>query len=298
MDIEPKLKPLYANLKRLKIGDYLYTKEFELFTIESNIDEVWKDCKTETKGKKGYINLVFHDTEDEEAAFMLLMSAWYDQDYETFDQFICTILLNFAKWHQTKIDYTGVIKNLKEIGLLKESVLSFTKEFRKVQESKPIKTEEVKLKFDKKQPQIAINSKKIFVVHGRDDKSRLELCNLLKDDFNLEPVVLQDKPNNSIETIISKFERLASECSAAIVLFTPDDEAEGNKRARQNVIFELGYFLGRFSDANDRKIIVLKKGNVEIPSDISGVMYLEYNKAVKESFYDLKKQLEHWGYNL
>jgi predicted nucleotide-binding protein len=145
---------------------------------------------------------------------------------------------------------------------------------------------------------VIINNKRIFVVHGRDDKSRLELCNILKDDFKLEPIVLQDKPNNSIDTIISKFERLASECSAAIVLFTPDDDAEGNKRARQNVIFELGYFLGKFQDQENRRIIILKKGAVEIPSDISGVLYLEYSKAVKESFYDLKKQLEHWGYNV
>ena len=298
MDIEPKLKPLYANLKRLQIGEYLHTKEFELFTIENNIDDIWNDCKREIRSRSNVVILGFHSTEDEEEAFLLLMSAWFDQDYGTFDEFLLAILVNFAKWHQTKLDFTGVIGNLKQIGLAKENVLSFTKDFRKIQENKPRKIEDVKIKFDKEQPNITINSKKIFVVHGRDDKSRLELCNILKDDFKLEPVVLQEKPNNSIDTIISKFERLASECSAAIVLFTPDDEAEGNKRARQNVIFELGYFLGKFQDQKSRRIIILKKGTIEIPSDISGVLYLEYTKAVKESYYDLKKQLEHWGYNV
>lgn len=298
MDIEPKLKPLYANLKRLKIGDYLHTKEFELFAIENNIDDIWNACKKEVSRRSNVVILGYHNTEDEEEAFLLLMSAWYDQDYDTFDEFILAILINFAKWHQTKLDYTGVINNLKQIGLTKENVFAFTKDFRKIQESKPNKVSDVKIKFGKDQPNITINSKKIFVVHGRDDKSRLELCNILKDDFNLEPVVLQDKPNNSIDTIISKFERLASECSAAIVLFTPDDEAEGSKRARQNVIFELGYFLGKFQEEENRRIIILKKGPVEIPSDISGVLYLEYSKAVKEAYYDLKKQLEHWGYNV
>lgn len=296
MYIEPKLKPLYANLKRLKIGDYLYTKEFNLFALENNFDETWEDCKTEIRRSKNVVILGYHNTEDEEEAFMLFMSEWYDQDYDSFDEFILAILLNFAKWSPIKLDYTGVISNLKQIGITKENVLDFTREFRKIQEKKPAKIEETKIKFDKEPPQITINSNKIFVVHGKDDKSRLELCNILKDDFKLEPIVLQEKPNNSIETIISKFERLASECSAAIVLFTPDDEAGENKRARQNVIFELGYFLGKFQDDKNRRIIILKKGNVEIPSDISGVLYLEYNKAVKESYYDLKKQFEHWGY--
>lgn len=298
MYIESKLKPLYANLKRLKIGDYLYTKEFDLFALENNFDEIWEDCKTEIRRSKNVVVLGYHNTEDEEEAFTLFMSAWYDQDYDSFDGFISTILLNFAKWSPIKLDYTRIVNNLKDIGISKESILGFTKEFRKIEEKKPVRVEETKIKFDKEPPHITLNSNKIFVVHGRDDKSRLELCNILKDDFMLEPIVLQEMPNNSIETIISKFERLASECSAAIVLFTPDDDAGDNKRARQNVIFELGYFLGKFQDEKNRRIIILKKGTLEIPSDISGVLYLEYNKAVKESYYDLKKQFEHWGYTI
>lgn len=295
MQIESKLKPLYANLKRLRIGEYIYTKEFELFTLENNLDEIWEKCKREVNSKKRIVVLGFHDTEDEEEIFMYFMSAWFDQDYFTFHKFILPVLLNFARWHQTKLDFTGIISNLKQLNMSKENILEFTKGFRKIQDNKPTKIEETKLKLDKA-PNLTVNSKKIFVVHGRDDKSRLELCNLLKDDFKLEPIVLQDKPNNSIETIISKFERLASDCSAAIVLFTPDDVAGENKRARQNVIFELGYFLGKFQDQGERRIIILKKGNVEIPSDISGVLYLEYNSSVKEIFYDLRKQLDHWGY--
>ena len=67
-------------------------------------------------------------------------------------------------------------------------------------------------------------------------------------------------------------------------------------RARQNVILELGYFLGKFQDQPNRRIIIIKTGDIEIPSDISGVLYLEYFKNMKEIFYDLKKQFETWGY--
>ena len=64
--VEPKLKPLFANLKRLRIGDYLYTKEFELFAIENNIDEVWSECKSEVNNQKKVISIGYHNTEDEE----------------------------------------------------------------------------------------------------------------------------------------------------------------------------------------------------------------------------------------
>ena len=294
MTIDPKLKPLFANLKRLKMGKYLNTKEFELFTIENNIDDVWNDCKKEVSRKSNVVILGYHNTEEEEEAFAYLMSLWYDQDYDSFGDFITTVLLNFAKWHSTKLDFTSIHHNLKQIGLTEKNLLAFTKESRKIRDSKPEKIEESHIN-TKKAKQIKLDNKKVFIVHGHDDKARLELAKIIKDDLGLEPVVLQEEPNISIETIIAKFERLAKDCSSALILFTPDDNANGKLRARQNVILELGYFLGKFQDSENRRIAIIKNGDIEIPSDISGVLYLEYFKNLKEIFYDLKKQFETWG---
>lgn len=294
MTIDPELKPLFANLKRLKMGKYLNTKEFELFTIESNIDDVWNDCKKEVRSKRNVVILGYHNTEDEEEAFAYLMSLWYDQDYDSFDDFITTILLNYANWHSTKLDFTSVHHNLKELGLTEKRLLAFTKESRKIRDSKPDKIEESHIK-TKKAKEIKLDNKKVFIVHGHDDKARLELAKIIKDDLGLEPVILQEEPNVSIETIIAKFERLAKDCSSALILFTPDDNANGKLRARQNVILELGYFLGKFQDSENRRIAIIKNGDIEIPSDISGVLYLEYFKNIKEIFYDLQKQFETWG---
>lgn len=297
MEFEPKLKPLYANLKRLKIGDYLATKEFELFVLENNLDDLWKECVGEVSSHHRVFVLGETSTDDEEEAFMYLMSAWYDQYFSSFHKFIFPVLLNYAKWHKTKLDYTGVIANLRKLPFDEVNVLNFAKEFKKINSSKPDKIEDVKIKLAQP-PNIIINSKKIFVVHGHDENSRHELCDILKNEFKLEPVVMQKEPSKSLDTIISKFERLASDCSAAIVLFTPDDNVGTKKRPRQNVIFELGYFLGKFQEEHDRKIIVLKKGDLEVLSDISGVIYLEYSKSVKEVFLGLKLQFKHWGYSL
>ncbi|WP_321288282.1 nucleotide-binding protein [uncultured Sunxiuqinia sp.] len=295
MDEEPRLKPLYANLKRLNIGEYLYTKEFELFSIENNFDGVWKDCKKEVSRQKSMIIVGHHNTEDDERAFLYLMTLWYQQSFDSFDKFIITVLLNFAEWHSTKLDFTAIHHNLKQLDFEKSVLLAFTKDARAIRDSKPEKIEEKIIKTTKT-PSITVDSKKVFVVHGHDDKARLELCKLLKDDLGVEPVILQDEPNLTVETIISKFERLAKECSAALILFTPDDNAEGKSRARQNVILELGYFLGKFQGQENRRIAIIKTGDIEIPSDISGVLYLEYLKNIKEIFYDLKKQFETWGY--
>lgn len=276
------------------MGRYLNTKEFELFTIENNIDGVWYDCKNEVSSNCNVYIPGYHNTEDEEEAFAYLISLWYDRDYDSFGDFITTVLLNFAKWHSTKLDFTSIHHNLKQLGLAEKNILAFTKESRKIRDSKPQKIEESRIN-TKKTKEIKLDNKKVFIVHGHDDKARLELAKIIKDDLGLEPVILQEEPNVSIETIIAKFERLARDCSSALILFTPDDNANGKFRARQNVILELGYFLGKFQDSEKRRIAIIKKGKIEIPSDISGVLYLEYFKNIKEIFYDLKKQFEAWG---
>jgi predicted nucleotide-binding protein len=292
MIVKPKLKPLYANLKRLRIGKYLYANDFNLFCLENNIDVLWNDCKKEVQSNRRVIMLGHHDTEEDEEAFAYLMTLWYEQDYNSFGEFITTVFINFARWHSTKIELSDVYHNLKEIGLNQKNLVSFANDFKKIRDSKPEKIEESQIK---KSKEIKLDNKKVFIVHGHDDKARLELSRIIKDDLGLEPIILQEEPNVTIETIIVKFERLAKDCSSAIILFTPDDNADGKLRARQNVILELGYFLGKFQNPEQRRIAIIKTGNIEIPSDISGVIYFEYIKNIKEIYYDLNKQFETWG---
>ena len=160
MDIEPNLKPLYANLKRLNIGDYLYTKEFELFTIENDIDDAWKACVKAVSQQNNVVILGHHDTDDDEKAFLYLMTLWYEQECDTFDNFITTILLNFAKWHSTKLDFSSLHHNLKQLGFKGKNLLSFTNKARIIRDSKPEKIEEQIIKTNNT-PKIKANSKKV-----------------------------------------------------------------------------------------------------------------------------------------
>ena len=118
-------------------------------------------------------------------------------------------------------------------------------------------------------------SKTVFVVHGTDARTKSLVSSFLKS-MDLVPVILHEQSNKGL-TVIEKFEQHA-DVEFAVVLLTPDDvgriqSGEGvlEPRARQNVIFELGYFIGRLG--RDR-VCAITKGSVEIPSDYSGVLYI------------------------
>jgi predicted nucleotide-binding protein len=115
---------------------------------------------------------------------------------------------------------------------------------------------------------------KIFVVHGHDEGAREGVARFL-EKLGLIAIILAEQPNRG-RTIIEKFVDYAGEVGFAVVLLTPDDlggatadEAQ-KSRGRQNVIFELGYFVGSLGRG---RACLLRKGEVEIPSDLYGVIY-------------------------
>ena len=123
--------------------------------------------------------------------------------------------------------------------------------------------------------------KGVFVAHGRDTGAKDTVVRFL-NGLQLDPIVLQELPGRG-RTITEKFEDHASEAGFAIVLFTPDDmgslarEGSGPEpRARQNVIFELGFFVGKLGR---NKVSVLYKGEVKLPSDYVGVEYIPFDDA-------------------
>jgi hypothetical protein len=128
---------------------------------------------------------------------------------------------------------------------------------------------------------------KVFIVHGHDQGAKHEVARFI-ERLKLEAIILQEQPNQG-RTIIEKFEECADEVGFAVVIMTPDDTMaapSSSMRARQNVIYELGYFAGRLRRG---RTCVLRKGDVEIPSDLSGVIYIELDpyegwtgKLVKE----------------
>lgn len=113
----------------------------------------------------------------------------------------------------------------------------------------------------------------VFLVHGHDEAALNEVARFLSS-VGLEPRILRELPNRG-RTIIEKFEDYAT-TTYAVVLLTPDDTCEtergdARRRPRQNVIFELGYFLGRLGR---ERVCALFKDGTEIPSDYNGVLFV------------------------
>ena len=115
-------------------------------------------------------------------------------------------------------------------------------------------------------------SKKIFIVHGHDNGAREAVARFL-ERIGFEAIILHEQANQG-RTVIEKVEA-HGDVSFAVVLLTPDDEGcvKGGvvePRARQNVLLELGYFIGRLGRD---KVCALKSGHLEIPSDFAGVIW-------------------------
>jgi len=136
---------------------------------------------------------------------------------------------------------------------------------------------------DKIQPQNSVtvpkSVNKIFIVHGHNEVMKEKVARTLLK-LGLNPIILHERPDGG-KTIIEKIEKNSSEVGFAVVLLTDDDEGKAKiettykSRARQNVIFEMGYFIGALG--RDRVFLLLAKG-VEKPGDLDGIVYTPFDE--------------------
>ena len=127
------------------------------------------------------------------------------------------------------------------------------------------------------QVDVPLNTSEVFVIHGRDHGTKNTVARFL-ERLGLEPVILHEQPDEG-RTIIEKFEQYAT--GFAVALLTPDDvggpdQDDLRPRARQNVIFELGFFVGKFGR---NRVCALMGDGVEVPSDYSGVLYIPLDES-------------------
>jgi len=138
--------------------------------------------------------------------------------------------------------------------------------------------------------EITIKGRSVFVVHGRDNAALDEVKRFV-ESVGYQPVILKDVPNLG-KSILDKLHAY-SNVRFTIVLMTPDDvgglrqdnttayqaDTDLHKRARQNVIFELGYFIGRHGSSRVSALVV---DGIEIPSDYHGILYTTYRPGYSD----------------
>ncbi len=119
-------------------------------------------------------------------------------------------------------------------------------------------------------------SRKVFIVHGHDEGAREAVARFLTD-IDFQPIILHEQASQNRTVKVEHH----GDVGFAVVLLTPDDiggpkDGEQRPRARQNVILELGYFIGRLGR---ERVCALKRGDLEIPSDFGGVVYETFDAS-------------------
>lgn len=142
-----------------------------------------------------------------------------------------------------------------------------------------------------------VSDPKVFIVYGHDGQARDEL-ELLLLRMNIKPIILQNlapEGKTIIEALIAN-----TNVRYAVVLLTPDDQGhrveqpgEIKHQARQNVVLELGMFLAKLGREN---VAILHKGELELPSDINGLIYIPFQNSVQEAKNKLAASLQKAGF--
>jgi len=143
-----------------------------------------------------------------------------------------------------------------------------------------------------------LSKDKVFIIHGHDEGTKEKIARFL-EKIELKPIILHEKPNEG-QTIIEKFEKHSLDVGFAIALLTSDDVGNSkinkenlNYRARQNVILELGYFMGKLGR---KRVCAMLGKDVEIPSDYSGILYIPLEEETWK--YKLAKELKTAGFQI
>jgi len=144
----------------------------------------------------------------------------------------------------------------------------------------------------------SISMNKIFIVHGHDEQIKLDVARFI-EKLGFEAIILHEQVNEGL-TVIEKFEKF-SDTGYGIVLYSPcdvggknEDNVDIKPRARQNVIFEHGYLIGKLG--RNRVAALVGGDSIELPSDIGGILYIPYDDGSWK--FRIAKELKNVGYTV
>lgn len=242
------------------------TVDFDAFVAQSN----------QGGSMMGSASLRWPDDEQEQLGLSIVMIDRAAEDPAWF--------MDFA--HHWFYDGNKLIAGIQKI--TRSVIIPFARDFKKYIESNDDISEPMRHPLDES---------KVFIVHGHDDAARETVARFI-EKLGLEAVILHEQASRGM-TISEKLIAYSS-VGFAVVLLTPDDlgraksAPEEQARARQNVILELGYFVGRLGRD---KVCALLKGQIEVPTDYVGTVYVSWDDAGawKQT---LAKELDAAGYDI
>jgi predicted nucleotide-binding protein len=261
-----------------KLGRLLSHPELSKFNLDLSegldVESFIEDGLSRQSSMIGSARLEWPDDDKRVLGFQLLLVQKFCNEPE--------FILNFG--HQ--FFHTGNKLMGDVAAVISQIIIPFERDYRTyVRNSGTVETKLVKAQ-----------SNQVFLVHGHDEASKQSVARFV-EKLGLEVIILHERANKG-RTLISKFREESADVGFAIVLITPDDFGAKNgsdqkPRARQNVVFELGFFIGALGP---ERVCALVKGDVEKPSDFEGVAYVGFQDGRWQI--DLAKELKAVGYSI
>jgi predicted nucleotide-binding protein len=279
-----RIKRLYSLLLKTQFLKYLLTQDFDSLCIYNNVDGVWKAHVQQVRDSSHALVVIPGFTGYVRDALLPFLLFLHEKDNRFFRFFVAQAIEEYVGKYGAPENFNEIVSHSKDLGIKVESIP-------KIKAKRPHVKEERKKE---------VSSNSVFIAHGRDDAAKAELA-LMLTRMGLAPLILRDVAGRS-RTIIEKLEQETEKVGFAFVVLTPDDlgclaskEQHLRKRARQNVILELGFLMGKLGRQN---VCCLYKEEVELPSDIRGVNYIPFKNSVNECKEDIVRELQSAGYKV
>lgn len=297
-EIKPRYEILYSDLTNHLIGDFLVSRDFKILMTKIDAYESWQKTYEKVKSERRYFSIgTDHVRGDNLDTLAVFINA--SHEIERVEEIVTSIIVGFIDFVKTNDDFNDVIEAMKLANFSEESINDVMQAFENhINKNLPEKEIPVsKNTSTKKTTAKSTNKKDVFIVHGHNEELKEKVARTL-EKLKLNPIILHEQSDEG-QTIIEKFEK-NSNVDFAIVLLTYDDygntksNEEKNKRARQNVILELGYFIAKLGRS---KVMPLYEKSIELPSDISGVLYTLIDDSENWKF-RLVKELKAAGFNV
>ncbi len=258
--------------------------------------ESWQNIYEQVKADRTYFSMgMDHNRGDNIDTLAVLLNASHES--EKIENVIILIIVSFIEYKKSNDDFSDIIEAMTVADFSKESIKEVDNAYKKHKDLKLPEKVITKSTSAKKTSTSKENKKDVFIVHGHNEELKEKVARTI-EKLKLSPVILHEQSNEG-QTVIEKFEK-HSNVNFAVVLLTYDDfgniksEKNQNKRARQNVILELGYFIAKIGREN---VMPLYEHGVELPSDISGVLYTLIDETENWKF-RLVKELKSAGFKL
>lgn len=186
MGLSSDLKPLYSSLSRIGIVPFLGTDEFMNLLIENDLDEEWIDL-LENTGEK--LAIIDYTKSQYEEAFKDFLEAF---SHEELGEFVTKLVVEFSDYSDEIVEIKRINTCLRELDIDEDTLKKFRKSIRKTKESKNLVGSDHSENIKSDNSTTALNREKVFIVHGHDHVTKLQLKEFIREDLKLRPIILSD----------------------------------------------------------------------------------------------------------